>query len=357
MEGLRKGGFGSHLASLAAALLASVGAAFLLLYAFSSSFGEALGLFFLGPFQNAYYFGNMLGAASGLALVGLAAQFAFSARTFNLGGEGQLYLGAIAATAACLALPEESGLLGKAIGLAAGSAAGALLGALSGFLRRRLGVDELLSSFLLSSALVYAGDFLVSGPLQDPASNFQTSPAVPEGLRFARLLPPSSLSTAALLALAALAAAWFILGRTRFGFELRLSGKNAEFARYCGIDAGRYAAASLAISGALNGLAGAALILGTYNKAMKGFSAGLGWTGIAVALVAGGSPLALLPAALFFAYLDAGAKAVMIGADVTSEIVGVIQAIVFFLVTARALDSLVARRAAARAGRAAGGRG
>jgi len=77
---------------------------------------------------------------------------------------------------------------------------------------------------------------------------------------------------------------------------------------------------------------------------MKGFSAGIGWSGIAVALLAGNRPLAVIPAALFFAYLDSGAKAVMVGADVTSEIVDIVQSVVFFLVTAKALESLFLKK-------------
>ena len=326
------------------ALLAAFAVAALLLLAFSSSFASALGLFFLGPFKNLYYFGNMLNAGVALAIAGLAASIAFATRSFNLGGEGQVYVGAIAAAVVCAATPAAGGAPGALLGIAAGAAAGGALGWLSGFLKRSLGVDELISSFLASSAAVYLGDYLITGPFQDPSSNFQTTAAVPAAFRFAKLLPPSGLSSGSFVALAAVAAAWFLLSRTRFGFELRMTGLNAEFAKYCGIDTGAYAASSMAISGALYGLAGSVLILGSYFKAMKGFSSGLGWSGLAVALIAGRNPLAILPAALFFAYVDAGAKAVMVGADVSSEIVSVVQAAVFFLVTARALDELFLRR-------------
>jgi simple sugar transport system permease protein len=223
-------------------------------------------------------------------------------------------------------------------------ATGGLMGAVSGTLKRRLGVDELISSFLLSSGLVFVGDFLVTGPLQDPSSNFQTTRAIPEAARLAKILPPSSLSSSAFIALAAILLVAFLLDRSRLGFELRLTGRNPEFARYVGIDTGAYATAPMAASGALYGLAGALMVLGSYYKAMKGFSAGIGWSGIAVALLAGNRPLAVIPAALFFAYLDSGAKAVMVGADVTSEIVDIVQSVVFFLVTAKALESLFLRK-------------
>lgn len=336
--------FLAHGGAISLTIAAAALSAALLLLAFSSSFLDALGLFFLGPFKNAYYFGNMLSSSVALAVAGLGASLAFGSRNFNLGGEGQVYLGAIAAVLVCLGLPPmpPAALIAAAIGAA--MATGGLMGAVSGALKRRLGVDELISSFLFSSGLVFVGDFLVTGPLQDPASNFQTTQAIPEAARLAKIFPPSSLSSSAFIALAVILLVAFLLDRSRLGFELRLTGRNPEFARYVGIDTGAYATAPMAASGALYGLAGALMILGSYYKAMKGFSSGMGWSGIAVALLAGNRPLAVIPAALFFAYLDSGAKAVMVGADVTSEIVDIVQSVVFFLVTAKALESLFLRK-------------
>lgn len=341
----RKGAeFLAHGGALSLTIVAAALCAALLLLAFSSSFFEALGLFFLGPFKNAYYFGNMLSSSVALAVAGLGASLAFGSKNFNLGGEGQVYLGAIAAVVVCLALPSGEPFLVVLLALSAAMGVGGLMGAVSGALKRRLGVDELISSFLLSSGLVFVGDYLVTGPLQDPSSNFQTTQEIPAALRLARIYPPSNLSTSAFIALAVILATAFFLDRSRLGFELKLTGKNPEFARYVGIDTGAYATAPMAASGALYGLAGALMVLGSYYKAMKGFSSGIGWSGIAVALLAGNKPLAVIPAAFFFAYLDSGAKAVMVGADVTSEIVDIVQSVVFFLVTAKALDALFLRK-------------
>lgn len=353
----------SAFASLALAFGASLAAALLLLFLFSDDFFKALRLFFLSPFGNVYYFGNMVAASVPLMLGGLGIAFAFSARTFNLGGEGQIYSGALAATAICLVLPGLSGsgadagsglvtgtgtgvdsgavisglgALGvQIVALCAGALTGGVIGGFSGSLKRRLGVDELISSFLVSAVVVLVVDFLITGPMQDPSSNFQTTIAILPVLRFARLLPPSSLSTGFLLALAVCILAAFIIARTRFGYELKVVGHGGEFARYAGINTGLYQVAPMAISGALHGLAGAAMILGSYYKSMRGFSSGVGWSGIAVALIAGNRALAVIPAALFFAWLDAGAKSVMVGSSVTSEIVAVVQAVIFFFVTAK----------------------
>jgi simple sugar transport system permease protein len=355
MSETRKGGAAGRGLALLIALGGAIAVAVLLLWALSSSFSEALGLFFAGPFANGYYFGNMLAEVCILVLAGLGASVAFASRNFNLGGEGQVYLGAVATALVCLKLPGGDPVLVPLLAAVASAAAGGLLAWLSGRLRLSLGVDELISSFLLSATVVYLCDFAVTGPLQDPTSNFQSTAAIAEGFRFAAILGPSNLSMAVLPTLAILAFTGLALARTRFGYELTLVGRNAEFARYAGVDTDFYRTAPMAISGALYGLAGSFLVLGSYHRAMKGFSAGLGWTGIAVALVAGNAPLGILPAALLFGYLDAGAKAVMVGADVTQEIVSVIQAAVFFLVTARFAESLLARRKAGR--RREGGRG
>lgn len=323
------------LRSTALTAAAAALAATLLLAAFARDFGESMRLFFLGPFLSRYAFGNMISYAVPLLIAGTGVGIAFGSRNFNLGGEGQLYAGGLAAAAACLAMEGAHPLAAQAAAAIAAMLAAGSIGALSGALKRWVAVDELLSTFLVSAAVSLVVDYLIAGPFQDPASNFQTTRAIPSAFRFARIFPPSSLGTGLFLGLGVAAAAAFALGRTRFGFELRTVGANPEFARYCGIDAGRYALYPLAISGALHGLAGYAAVLGTQYKAMRGFGSGLGWSAISVALIARNDPLAAIPAALFLAYLDSGAKSVMVGSEVSYEIVAVVQAVIFFMVTAR----------------------
>lgn len=324
-----------RLAGLAITLAASFAAAVLLLLAFAEDFPAALRLFFLSPFGNTYSLGNMLASTVPLMLAGLGISVAFASRNFNLGGEGQVYAGGLTAVAVCLALPQGSPLAVQVLAALAGAAAGALIGSLSGLLKRALNVDELISSFLVSAIVALIVDYLITGPLQDGSSNFQTTLAIAPALRFPRILPPSSLSTGIFLGLAVSLIAKLAFDRTRFGYELRVYGQGGEFAKYCGIDTGLYTLLPMGLSGALHGLAGAAMIMGSYYKAMKGFSAGVGWSAISVALIARNNPLAVIPSAFFLAYLDAGAKGVMIGSNVSSEIVSVVQAVIFFLITAK----------------------
>lgn len=315
-------------------LLAALASACLLLLAFSQSFGDSLFLFFIAPFANSYYLGSLLASTGPLIVAGLGVAFAFQSRNFNLGGEGQIYAGALAATLVALRFPEGSALGVRLISCAAAAVAGGMIGAFSGTLKRRLGVDELISSFLVSSLVVLLIDYLVTGPFQDPASNFQTTRTIASKLGFAKIFPPSPLSTSLFIALFAAFLGKIAMDRTRFGFELKLCGANSEFARYAGIDSGRYSVLPMALSGALHGLAGALMIFGSYYKTMRGFSGGVGWSAIAVALIAKNNPLGLIPAAAFYAYLESGAKSVMLGSNVPSEIVAIVQAVIFLIVTA-----------------------
>lgn len=316
-------------------IVASFIAAFLLLLIFADDPPSALRLFFLSPFGNTYYFGNMIASMVPLMLGGLGISIAFASRNFNLGGEGQIYAGGLAAVAVCLAFPDGPPFLVQILACLAGAFAGALVGSISGILKSRLGVDELISSFLISAIVVLIVDYFITVPLQDKSSNFQTTQSIGQSLRFSRILPPSLLSTGLFLGLASCILAKIIFDRTRFGYELRVYGEGGEFARYCGINTELYTFLPMGISGALHGLAGAAMILGTNYKAMKSFSTGIGWNSISVALIAHNDPLAVIGSAFFIAYLDAGAKGVMVGSNVSSEIVSVVQAVIFYLITAQ----------------------
>jgi len=326
--------------TLAAALLAAV----VLLLISSDDPGDALSQFFLGPFANAYGFGNMLSSAVPLMLIGLGIALTFRASAFNLGGEGQVYAAGVLTAWLCLRLPGLGGLSGVLIAVTASAAFGAATAGLSGLLKVKWEVNELISSYLLSAALVLVCDYVVSGPLRDPGSSLQATAFVDARFRLPGLMAPSQLNVGLFPALVCLAAGAFYLFRTRSGYELRMCGYNPNFARYGGIHTGFYVVMPMAASGGLNGVAGALAALGTHHRAIQGFTAGLGWNGIAVALIAREHPAAVLPAALFYAYLEAGAKAAMIHSSVSLELVNVVQALIFYLITAQALLAFLERR-------------
>lgn len=300
--------------------------------------------FFIGPFTNKYYLGNMLNSAVPLVFTGLGIAVAFKSSVFNLGGEGQVYSGALVTTAVCLALPSAAGYLGGSLALAGALLTGAVLAGLSGFFKMKWGTDELISSFLISSAVGFVVNYFITGPLDDPANNLLATYAIGKQYFLAWLFPPSKLNSSALVALLAAIGVFFLMGYTHVGYEMRMCGLNREFSRYGGINVPAYVVLPMVLSGALHGLAGGLAVLGTQHMAVKEFSFGMGWNGIAVSLIAKNHPLAVVPAALFFAWLEAGAKAAMLHSDVTFELAAIVQAVIFYLVTAQAVYSAILYR-------------
>ncbi len=309
----------------------------------SKDSGEAIRAVVLGPFQNLYNFGNMLNAAVPLTMTGLGIVIAFRTSLFNLGGEGQVYAGGLIATAVCLSLPEASGFGGTLLSLASAAVLGSLIAGVSGALYVRWRTNELLSSFLISAALILVVDFLITGPLDDPGSNLLSTETIPSRFWLARLLPPSHLNATVLLVILGCIFMYVLLFHTRLGYEMRICGNNREFARYGGVRVGFVLMASMALSGGFHGLAGAAAVLGTHHACIQGFSFGLGWNGIAVALIGRNHPAGVVAAALLYAYLEAGAKAAVIHTQVSPEIATLIQAIIFYLITAQGLISWIPR--------------
>lgn len=299
--------------------------------------GETIRTFVWGPWSNRFALGNLLTRAGLLALTGAGVVIVFRAGIFNLGGEGQVYLGAVVTTIVALTTP-----LPGFFAALAGAGAAAALAALSGWLRQATGADELITSFLLSAAVAPVLDYLLVGPLRDQTSSLLATPKVPEAMQLTRLLPPSSLTTALFWAPAVVILLGFLINRTLFGYELRIVGYNRRLARYAGVSVGVYTVVPMAVSGFLHGLAGTALVLGVHHRSILQFSGGLGWNGIAVALIARNRPALLLPAALFFAFLDAGARAAVLQNQTTWELGSIVQAVVFLFVTA---DVLARRRA------------
>ena len=319
-----------------AALGLALALAVILLAALGQNPAGALKAFFWGPVSSGLAWGNLLNEALLLTLTGLAASLAFAAGAFNLGGEGQIYTGGLAAMAAALVLPPVLGPLGLASALAAGTVAGALLGALSGWLKVRFDADEMITTFLLSAGTVPVVDAVMTSPwLGSPGNLLIQSKPVPETFWLPGLLAPSNLHIGVLAAVPLVLVFGVLVNHTPWGYRLRLMGKNRDFARYAGIPTGLYALVPLGLSGALHGLAGGLGVLGTQHALVQGFSAGWGWNGIAVALIARTNPWAVLPASALLAFLDQSSRAVVLQGQFPFQLSALFQAAILFFITAR----------------------
>ncbi|MCK5672007.1 MAG: ABC transporter permease, partial [Spirochaetales bacterium] len=297
---------GSSYKATAVALTSAVILTIILLSISSDNPLQAILFFFTGPVKNIYNLGNMLDDAGLLILAGLGMSIAFRAGVFNLGGEGQVYAGATAAVLVSINMGITDRSFGIISALIAGILTGAMIAGISGFFKKQWNTDELISSFLLSGIVIHITDYLISTPFRDKNSFLISTVKIPSSFFLTRLLGSSHFNISFYIAIAATIAAFIFLFKSTMGYEIRLSGLNRKFADYGGICGKRHLIIPMIISGAMYGGAGSFASLGNFHMGIKGFTAGMGWNGIAVALIAGNNPAFIIPAGLIFAYLDAG---------------------------------------------------
>ncbi|MFP3091184.1 ABC transporter permease [Treponema sp. TIM-1] len=311
---------------------------------------HTLRAFFIGPWASPWFLGNTLDYISLLLTAALGIALAFRGGCFNLGGEGQIYLGGLAAALVLLSggagespvAPGYAAAFGLlCLAALAALTTGGIMGAISGVLKRRFHTSELITSFLLSAALTPLGDYLISGPLRDPQGNLlATPPFLPRRLLL-RFLPPSNLSVSFAFALILVIGGYLFIYKTAPGYRFRIAGAAPDFARYGGIRPESYWTPALIVSGALSGLTGFFAVAGTYGRCHLGFPGGLGWNAIAVALIARNNPLALFPAALIYGWLKAGSDSALLASELNFETVAFIQATVLLLATVHFAGSLL----------------
>jgi simple sugar transport system permease protein len=304
----------------------------LLVFLLSDTPLRTLYFFFIGPFKNIYSFGNTLNSSVPLIFGALGISILMKTGNLNLGGEGQVYLGSFCALAVAIVFP-NAGIITLFLAVIAGICSAGTMAAFSGFCKQRWNVNELISTFLLSCAVIPIINFLVTGPFLDPETSLLSTKKIPENLRLSFILQPSSLNTGIFTAVAAVIFVHLFLSRTKTGYEIRMTGSNELFARYGGINTKSNTTLAFALSGGFYGLAGSLAVMGTYHSVIKEFSAGLGWNGLAVALIANFSVPAIIPSALFIAWIGAGARIAMQNTGLTIEVAGIVQAIIFLLAT------------------------
>lgn len=274
-----------------------------------------------------------------LALAGLAIAIAFRAGILNIGAEGQLLMGATAATAvAALAISPVGGLPAAIVIIlmvSAGAVAGSAWAGVAAWLRHRFGVLEVISTIMLNYVALNFVGYLVRGPLQEPTRVNPQSESIAAAYHLPMLVEGTRLHVGLLLAIGLAIALWWWLKNSAGGFRLRAVGANPSAAASAGkIDAARTTTAAFLLSGALAGLAGSVQYTGVTYALYENFSPGYGYTAIAVALLARLHPLGVLATALLFGALEAGANAMQRDAGVPNVVVSVVEATLILLIVA-----------------------
>jgi len=268
-----------------------------------------------------------------LILAGLAIAIAFRAGVFNIGGEGQLLVGAAMAVAVGVSVGASLGFAAPVVELVAGALAGAAWAGIAAVLRARFRVLEVISTIMLNFLATYAIGYLVRGPLQEHLHIYPQSETLPANARLPLLAPGTRLHAGFLLAVACAVAAWYVLRYTAAGFRLRASGANPRAARSAGrIDVLRTTTLAFLVSGALAGLAGASEASGVTYALYENLSPGYGFTAIAVALLARLHPLGVIVTGILFGALESGAAAMQRDAGVPSVLATAVEALAILAV-------------------------
>jgi len=285
--------------------------------------------------------------ATPLVLTGLAVAFAFRCGLFNIGGQGQYWVGFIFAIWLATTLGEIPTVLFVPLGILAGVVGGALWGGIAGLLRATVGAHEVITTIMLNWIAIFGGRYLfeLGGPLQGSVPTLPRSEVVPEWARIWTIWGNiQALHAGVFVAFLGLLVYWVLLNRTTVGFEVRAVGFNPEAARYSGIPVRRSYFLALAISGGFAGAAGAVDVLGVkYAVDISNLPAStVGFTGIAVALLGRNKPIGILLAALLFASLQVGTSSRQLDPDVfdpdlAENLATMIQALVIFFVGAELL--------------------
>ena len=347
-----------YLVSLFTAVLLAflVGAGIMLLTGHDPLQGYAA--LFQGALGKPRALGNTLAKTVTLCLTGLAMSVAAKAGVFNVGGEGQLYMGAMAAAVVGAQVTGVPAWMVTVLSLLAAMLAGGLYALLPGALKVRWKVDEVITTIMLNSVAIYFCSYLANGPLKTAERGIATgTDSILKAAAFTPLIKLSNLTTGVFYAAVVALLVWYLMSRSSIGFEMRLTGENDRFARYGGVHTGKLMLWSMVLSGAICGLVGMLEVFGLHKRFLTTVSNEFYFDGMLVAMIMRYNPFGVILMSFFFAILNIGSKSMELSAGVSSELVLIVQSIIIFFMAAEGgirntlTERAVVRRARAKAGR------
>jgi simple sugar transport system permease protein len=275
--------------------------------------------------------GATLGKSTPLVLAGLAVAVGLRAGLFNIGAQGQLLSGSLAAAWAGVTFDGLPGFIHIPVALIIGAFFGSLVAAISGLLKAYRGVHEVITTIMLNSIVMAIADYLASGRLREPDQFLTRTSEIAEN---AKLPIFGSLPSGFFIAVILGVFIWWVLGRTTSGFRIETVGRNRHAAWYSGISVKRTVVSAMVISGAIAGLGGAIETLGVTYRYAPAFNLGLGFDGITIALLGRVHPIGIIPGAILIGGMRAGAANMQFDAGVAPELVDLLMALILLFVTA-----------------------
>ncbi|NUQ36485.1 MAG: ABC transporter permease [Caldilineales bacterium] len=290
---------------------------------------------FMGMFGSAHSISESLLKATPLIIISLGIAIAFSASAWNIGAEGQFYMGALAATACALVFSQAPGYLLWPLTLIVAMVVGGIWAALAGYLRARYGINEIIVTVMLNYIAMYFVQYMLASPLRETQARgvgYPQTDVIPQTIWLPRLAPGLRLHVGFLLAVALVFVVYMLLRHTTLGYRLRAVGYNWRAARHAGIGVSNALIWAMGLSGALAGLAGQLEVTGVHRRLLWGISPGYGFLAIVVTLLGNRHPFGIFIAAILLAALDFGAQTMQRGTGVPVALVHTIQYLMVILV-------------------------
>ncbi len=316
------------------ALTLGIAVIIILILASAKNPAEALLEFFVKPFSSLWYFGNMLNKTGLFLIAACGALFAFKCGCFNLGGEGQIYFAGFLTSLFLQHRWNANCYLQFLLVMFFVFILTSILGIISGVLKNKFNADELLTSFLISSAIVPVLNYLISSPMRTTDGNLLAMPEISEEFKLYLFIPPSSLNSSFIFAIIIAVLLIFFFVKTKWGYRLKVSGKAKEFAKFSGFSVSAPSIAGMGISAGLHGLTGFFAITGTFYFCHLGFPSGMGWAALAIALIAKQNFYAVIPAAFLYSWIQSASDAAVMSGALIFDTAIFLQAAVFFFISA-----------------------
>lgn len=302
------------------------------LVAYEALFQESL--------ANRYGFGNTLTKTIPLLLTSLGVFIGLKAGQFNIGGEGQIYMGGLGSALVGLYAQGLPGIIHLPLALLGGFLFGAMWGLIPGYLKAVRGVNEVITTLLLNYIAQNLISYLTQGPMMEPGAPSPFSPKLPASAQLPTILPGTQAHAGILVAVVTALILWLVLIKSPLGYQIEVVGQNPTAASYAGMSVRRTIMLVMAVSGGLAGLAGSSEVMGLKYRLFQDFSGGYGFDAIAIALLSRGSIIAVVITSLFFGALRSGANVMQRSAGVPSTVVYVIQGLtVLFIAISLTVES------------------
>ena len=281
-------------------------------------------------------FGNTIEYAMVLFLTGLACAIGARVGIFNVGGEGQLYLGAIVSAYIGVLMADRAPWLAILVAALGAMAVGGFYAWIPGVLKVRLKVNEVITTIMMNTIAIYLCSYLSTGPWKTSQPNrVSGTETLSENLRFTRLIPGSNLTGAIFTSIIIAFLIWYVMAKTTKGYEMKLIGENPRFAKYSGLKVDKTIINTMVVSGAICGLVGMFEVYGLKGNYQDGISNEYYFDGLLVAMIMRYQPVGIIFMSFAFAFLKVGAMGMELNAGVPGELYRIIQAVVIFFLAAQ----------------------